>query len=446
MVKKKSAMKGGFFLTDRFTTAALAHLGGPVPNRADHQYVDLFYSALNQATAGFEILSDTSLYGFLFRQDANPGFEPAEEYVFNAPGCSVPTPATSRFAKSCFRPLGSYIHKVVFVGAEGTEDIGYAYRAPIMKALEGQARFAREAAIQFNLWKDFNGGITMVPPILTPTPAFVRVEGFRDHPIISRCLQNANFAAAADSARLVGATGACIITMGMANGYRPLQSFIRPGDDATTHYAATLGRMAHIILLVRYKLIHGDAHTGNIMISETERDWIGRGIPGRALLIDFGRTISITNEQYRHTVDVIAQNPARPRPWHRLLQFIREAVHQNAYWLEGQLFQGENINGDVDTGIETLQTSWTEQKRLLGTIPAIAALGEIPASSDVERIIKRSKGLTSLFGIAPPAGPQYMDMGGEAPPRIRTRRRFTRRTKKSVKTRKRGQKNASLRA
>jgi choline dehydrogenase-like flavoprotein len=84
----------------------------------------------------------------------------------------------------------------------------------------------------------------------------------------------------------------------------------------------------------------------------------------------------------------------------------------------------------------------------------IDALGEIPASSDVERIIKRSKGLTSLFGPPPagprpagpqPAGPQLMDMGGEAPPRIRTRRRFTRRTKKSSKTRKRGQKNASLR-
>jgi hypothetical protein len=460
MVKKKPAMKGGFFLTDRFTTAALAHLGGPVPNRADQRYVDLFYSALNQTTAGFELLSDTSLYGFLFRQDVNPGFEPAEEYVFNAPGCNVPTAATPRFSETCFRPLGSYIHKVVFVGAEGTEDTEYrytapttapptAYRPPTTKALEGQARFAREAAIQFSLWRDFNGGITMVPPILTPTPAFVRVERFREHPLISRCLQNEKFAAAADSARMVGATGACIITMGLANGYRPLQSFIRPGDDATTHYAATLGRMAHIILLLKNKYIHGDAHTGNIMISETERDWMGRGIPGRALLIDFGRTIPITDEQYRQTVGVIAQNPARPRPWHRLLRFIREAVRQNAYWLEGQLFAGENINGDVDRGIETLGTSWIEQGRLLGTIREFAALGEIPASSDVERIIKRTKGLTSLFGPPPagppPAGPQLMDMGGEAPPRIRTRRRFTRRTKKSSKTRKRVQKNASLR-
>lgn len=433
MVKKKPAMKGGFFLTDRFTTAALAHLGGPVPNRADHRYVDLFYSALNQSTARFELISDTSLYGFLFRQDVNPGFEPAEEYVFNAPGCSVPTPAVPKFAESCFRPLGSYIHKVVFVGPR---EIQYPYRAPLTKALEVQDRFAREAAIQFALWRDFNGGITMVPPILTPTPAFVRNADFMRHPLILRCMQNANFASAFEGARGVGATGACVITMGMANGYRPLQSFIHPGDNATTHYAATLGRIAHIILAARYRLIHGDAHVGNIMISETERDWVGRGIPGRAVIIDFGRTIPITNEQYRQTVGVISQNPVRPRPWHRLLPLIREAAVQNAQWLDGPLFPGENINPDVDTGIETLQTSWEGHQRLLSTIPPIAALGTTPASSDVERIIKRSKGLTSLFGIAPqpqaarpPPPPEprlLLPSGGK---RTRRRRKVARRTR-----------------
>jgi hypothetical protein len=236
-------------------------------------------------------------------------------------------------------------------------------------------------------------------------------------------MQNANFAGAFEAARGVGATGACVITMGMAKGYRPLYSFIHPGDNATTHYAATLGRMAHIILVARYKLIHGDAHVGNIMISETERDWIGPGIPGRAVLIDFGRTIPITNEQYRQTVGVISQNPARPRPWHRLLPLIRGATVQNAQWLDGPLFPGENINPDVDTGIETLQTSWEGHQQLLSTIPAIAALGTTSASSDVERVIKRSKGLTSLFGIAPQ--PQAAP-GGK---RTRRRRKGARRTR-----------------
>ena len=401
MVKKKPAMKGGFFLTDKFTDFAISTLGGRIPNRADQRYVDLFYTTLNTATSAFNLLSDSSLYGFLFRQDVNPSSEPAEEYVFNNPGCHMPRANAPRFVKSCFRPLGSYIHKVVFVGPPNTQ---YAYDGnPRGKALEDRNGFAREAAIQFDIWNNFNGGITMVPPILTPTPAFVPIEGFMGHPLVSRCMQNANFAAAAQAARGVGATGACIITMGMATGYVTLDSIYRRGNPAATHRAATLGRMAHIVLLSTHRLIHGDAHMQNIMISETETNWVAPEFVGRALLIDFGQAVEISTDDYARIVKPIADSAAKPRPWHTLLPLIRAHVRQHAEWFDAPLFPGENINPDVDNGLDAMSALWQGQKESLATIPAFAALGRRPTSQDAERVIKRLKGPLSLFGPNEPA-------------------------------------------
>jgi hypothetical protein len=210
--------------------------------------------------------------------------------------------------------------------------------------------------------------------------------------------------------------------MGMANGYTSLASYIdsHRGNTASIHHAATLGRIAHIILAVRYKLIHGDAHMGNVMISETESDWLSPGFPGRALLIDFGRTVAINAAEYAANVSAIVNDATRPRSWHRLLPFIRGAAYQNAQWLDGTLFPGENIILDVDRGSEELNTSWLSRKHALATIPNIAALGPDPTSSQVERVIKRSKGLRSLFDVVPLHGG----------------RGRTRRAKKAVRTRK----------
>lgn len=217
-------------------------------------------------------------------------------------------------------------------------------------------------------------------------------------------MQNANFATAAEAARGVGATGACIITMGMATGYVTLDSIYRRGNAAAAHHAATLGRMAHIVLLSTHRLIHGDAHMQNIMISETETNWVARGFVGRALLIDFGRAVQISSDDYARTVQPIADSAARPRRWHTLLPLIRAHVpHQHAEWFDGPLFPGENINPDVDSGLDSMAALWRGQKDALRTIPEFAALGRHPTSQDAERVVKRLKGPLSLFGPNQPA-------------------------------------------
>jgi len=413
MVRRKNpAMKGGFFLTDKFTQHALAQIG-PVPGRADARYVKLFYTTLNASTSRFKLLSDSSLYGFMFQHDVNPGSEIAEEYVFNNASCTQATANPPRFSDGCFKPLGSYIHKVVFVGTKNTI---YAYpgnpRNP-RKALESQADFAKEALLQYTLWRDFNGGISMVPPILTPDPMFVPNAEFDSHPIISRCKTDQRFSGTIANAIAAGATGVCIVTMGMAIGYTPLGDYITQvgGDTAKKHHAATLGRMAHIVLAVLFKLIHGDAHPWNIMINVNETGWINNATRGRAILIDFGRTTPVPPDQYATRIEPVISDSTRPRRWDRILRYIKEfplPIRQNADWLTTPFFPGEVIDTDVNAQMELLETTWSKLR---------VFYGYNLTSSDAERIIKKTKGKISLFGppnVAVP-GPVPVPQAAPAP-------------------------------
>jgi hypothetical protein len=174
------------------------------------------------------------------------------------------------------------------------------------------------------------------------------------------------------------------------------------GNQARIHNAATLCRIAHIVLAVKHKLIHGDAHIGNVMVSDTETGWVDRGVPGRALLIDFGRTVEITAAQHADMVRPL-ETIDYPHKFHRILTFIRDyplAIPQNANWLNEPLFAGENINDDLNTTTERLTAHWAATRCKWMTLPSIAALGATPTSPDVERTIKSILNRKSLFGPA----------------------------------------------
>ena len=239
----------------------------------------------------FDILSEESSYGYIFLQTIRDDIiAPSEEYNFTLP------------FKNSRQPILRYVYKVCFLGEHDTK---YTYTVDsddtFRKYLIGEDEIRNECEIHHALFrKRFNYGFNLVPPILTKEPYCIDfsdpfAESFRKFP---------TFVEGEKAAKAAGSVGIAILCMGFAKGYVPLQKLLQNEEYCENiHHFTTLARIAFLELLIQDRVIHGDAHLGNIMINVEFPNWLQDGAQGRPMIIDFGCTRYLTERETKRLVE-----------------------------------------------------------------------------------------------------------------------------------------------
>jgi hypothetical protein len=204
--------------------------------------------------------------------------------------------------------------------------------------LTGLANVSLEAKVQSQIFNNrFNGGLNLVPPILSEKPVLTGFDG----PFFESCVRFSSFNNCVKSAIEAGATGLAIICMGFAEGYKPLYDFLN--DELCSdkiHKYVSFARVAFLELLIKDRVVHGDSHISNIMFNPDYPNWLVRGSKGRPIIIDFGLARPVKAEENAIIEANIGVN-LNPKV---LLDII--VTEHNAEWLRHPYCCSQCLNDD----------------------------------------------------------------------------------------------------
>ena len=333
-------MKGGFHLTETFQKS--------IPNS---NYEEFFITYLKSYEETFNLISDSSEYGYIFKQDLREGSP--------APAVELNSECKSLLSPDCFKPLTSYIYKVCFIG---DNDKPVIVDNTDKKSLSGLKEFTHECLIQYRLFNSrFNNGFSLVPPILSEKPLLFDF----DHPFLDSCKRSDNFTKGLRKAIEAGSTDIGVICMGFEENYVPLIDLLK-NDEDNVHKYTMLARLAHLELLCMHKIIHGDAHRGNIMINPNYANWLEDGSTGRPIIIDFGNSRSLSPEEMK----VLEDNTGKNFNPSELLSLIVKGnkFEHNSEWLTHPYCCSQCSGNNIEPDIKELIDLYRKHKRYLNSI------------------------------------------------------------------------------
>ena len=306
-------MKGGFILHDD-----ILKLFDRQPYREqDQNYLlmrnmHILHAILTMGGITITLLSNSSLYGCIFKIDIPSELSYNDHLAYEyIPGCDK-----GIHSHECYRPIKSYIIKLVFIGDHDTRIDGTD------KNFNGRDKFIQECKTQYDLYNEkFLNGLYFIPPVFLEYPLFLREadilqNGYADSVLLM--LNNVhNIESIINQLRPENDVG--IIIMGFAEGYTTLfnaideinkklnenRVFTKVDDiqkkilKERKNDLLLLGKFVHLLLFVEYKYFHGDPHLANIMVNldyDSPHEWYNGKKKGRAILIDFGRSAQIPVE------------------------------------------------------------------------------------------------------------------------------------------------------
>jgi hypothetical protein len=322
-------MKGGFYLTDEFIQKLKAF---NIHSKNNPLYIELIKKYLFSNSLSYTLISNKSLYGYVFSQKFNSLVKaPAQEVDLNNIGC------VARLNKECYKDIVNYVYKICFIGPSETyfnvpkgNEMGHL-------GFVTEAELLNEATIQYNLYNNkFLNGNNIVPPILSPKPMIITNI---DDILFKSSMTNSDFKNAYLAARQNGATSMGAICMGFAEGYDTLNNLIA-NYAANLRVYITLARLAYLMVLYQ-GYIHGDAHGSNVLINPIYKDWVSPDYPGRALVIDFGSARRLNPEEQAEFNVAFEKRSAK-----KLLSIIVNGnkCDENSRWLISPQFAGDDIN------------------------------------------------------------------------------------------------------
>lgn len=185
----------------------------------------------------------------------------------------------------------SYIFKVCFITNRGRfVKSSNPSNKPLVKQITSIENFRREAEIQSAIYAENKEPNNIVPPIiaydiLDNTHPFIRFLSLNKDDHVFNIMQQ--------DTHKYG-----IICMPYLEGYYTLSVIEQKCKDTNMYgffdYYVNLARLALVIL---YSLGYeqGDENMDNIMINPYITGWLGKDLPGRPMIIDFGRAINHSN-------------------------------------------------------------------------------------------------------------------------------------------------------
>lgn len=209
-------MKGGFYLTDEFIEILKAK---NIRGKNNPLYIEFLKNYLFRKTDSFTLISNKSLYGYVFSQKLRIlSKAPAQEVDLNKIGC------VATLNKECFKPIVNYLYKICFIGPSKTYFNVRKGNETGHLGLVTEEELNNEATTQYSLYNNkFLNGNNIVPPILSPKPMVITNS---DDVLFISCMKNSDFQNAYLEAVKNGATAMGAICMGFAEGYDTLNNLI----------------------------------------------------------------------------------------------------------------------------------------------------------------------------------------------------------------------------
>jgi len=254
---------------------------------------------------------DASLYGLIYKLTLNHGVEsPVVNIKINEANpnygnygqktCSMNT----FFRKPCLTPVRTFLMKLSFLS--NAHEISMSYHGIELKRTVLKRDFGFESSNQNIAYeKTFDFGESVVPACISvPYIQHIENEG-----VINPIFDALTEPEIDDDAYLIGLQGVAktlsikefgLILMEYAEGFVTLKSVME--NDAVSARkkleATNLAKMAHLVLFEK-GIMQGDSHKSNVMVNLTYDGFLGSGIKGKALVIDFGRSVNISKEDYQ---------------------------------------------------------------------------------------------------------------------------------------------------
>lgn len=254
--------------------------------------------------------TDNSLYGLIYKLTLNHGVEsPIVNIKINEANpnhgnygkttCSMNT----FFRKPCLTPVKTFLLKLSFLS--DAREIPLIFQGAELKKTVLKRDFSFESGNQNNAYeKTFDFGEAIVPAcIAAPYIQLIENAGVKNS-ILETLLgpeidDDGYLITLMDLAQKASINEFGLILMEFAEGFVTLESIM---DNVTIpankkQEATNLAKMAHILLFEK-GIMQGDSHESNVMVNLTYDGFLGSGIKGKPLVIDFGRSVNISKRDY----------------------------------------------------------------------------------------------------------------------------------------------------
>ena len=304
---KRGPTRGGFVLSP---------LGQKMLAEEPSKGVILFYIVSH---AKVELLSDASLYGFIYKATLNPGIpSPVYKHDFTTCACKDPgnlscEPKSMKappnvLARPCFQEVRHFIFKISFLSKEPvTFSIYNRNGQPTRKRTDTVDGFRKESHIQYDLYDSkFLAGEPIIPPVLFREPLLRPLETSDGIELVK---QFPGLDAHVSAAVKAGTTEVGMTMMQSAEGYKTLGEILADPTESLESKASSVAhaRYAFYVLALEYGYSQGDSHTYNVMISDDIGQFASSTVPGnysrgKVFIIDFGRARKIDFSQDPHTM------------------------------------------------------------------------------------------------------------------------------------------------
>lgn len=184
----------------------------------------------------------------------------------------------------------SYIFKVCFITNSGRFVKSSNPNKPLVKQITSIENFRREAEIQSAIYTENKEPNNIAPPItaydiLDHTHPFIRFLSLNKDDRIFNIMQQ--------DTHKYG-----IICMPYLEGYYTLSTIEQKCKETDMyHFFDYYVNLARLALVILYSLGYeqGDENMDNIMINPYITGWLGKDLPGRPMIIDFGRATVHSN-------------------------------------------------------------------------------------------------------------------------------------------------------
>jgi len=368
---KRGPTKGGFVLSP---------LGQSMLAKEPSKGVILFYIVSH---AKVELLTDGSLYGFIYKATLNAGTpSPVYKHDFTTCACKDPgntscdpktiTAPPDVLARPCFQEVRNFIFKISFLSkASVSFEIYNRKGEKTRKRTDTTDGFRGESHIQYDLYDSkFLAGEPIIPPVLFREPLIRPLETTEGIGWVKRF---PGLDAHVSAAVKAGATELGITMMQSAEKYRTLGDILADPAVSLQEKAASVShaRYAFYLLAVEYGYSQGDSHPYNVMVSDDIGQFASSSVPGsysrgKVFIIDFGRARTIEFSQDPHTMT----------PTEVLYEVGLEGLGQlvgerDWLWNNAEDFLIHLPLGDVDKDIPALSAKF--RKRIDTISPAFAA-------------------------------------------------------------------------
>jgi len=304
---KRGPTKGGFVLSP---------LGQTMLAKEPSKGVILFYIVSH---AKVELLTDGSLYGFIYKATLNDGTpSPVYKHDFTTCACKDPDnvscdPKSMKappnvLARPCFQEVRHFIFKISFLSKESVTFSIYNRKGEqARKRTDTTDGFRGESHIQYDLYDSkFLAGEPIIPPVLFREPLLRPLETTEG---IGWVKLFPGLDAHVSAAVKAGATELGITMMQSAERYRTLGDILADPAVSLQEKAAAVShaRYAFYLLALEYGYSQGDSHVHNVMISDGIGQFASSTVPGsysrgKVFIIDFGRARKIDFSQDPHTM------------------------------------------------------------------------------------------------------------------------------------------------